>query len=459
MLTTTPPVPCSTRTRATAWATRNMPRRFTASIRSQCAAVISRNGSRHAVPALFARTSRPPRAEAAARTRSMTPASSLTSPAAPCTSPRSSRASTVARTSSASRPPRNTRQPSSRKRRAAAAPIPLLPPLTRTRLPARPRISLLYASVRGVEQEPGFRSTVVTRTRVCQRSSPRARRAGRFDVTRRRSYSRVRYLVHRLENRTAMSRAVPAARRALDILELFLDAPVLSAADVVRHLELPRTTVHELLGTLAERNYLVVVPGQPLRYQLGVRLFQLGSVYAQQLDLAREAQRVAAEVAAECDETVHVAILEGTDVIYIARVESTHPVRMISAVGRRLPAHCTGVGKMLLSALPNQALSALYPGRGALPTMTPRTITSLPLLKAELGEIRERGLSYDEAESSEDVHCVATSVRDHRGEVVAAMSISVPTTRWDDERRATLADLVRAGAARLSASLGHRPTS
>src|SRR3954453_7707560 len=177
-----------------------------------------------------------------------------------------------------------------------------------------------------------------------------------------------------------MSRAVPAASRALNILELFLDAPVLSAAEIVNQLGLPRTTVHELLGTLTDRSYLVVVPGQPLRYQLGVRLFQLGSVFAQQLDLAREAQKVATEVAAECDETVHVAILDGTDVIYIARVESTHPVRMVSAVGRRLPASCTGVGKLLLSALADGELDALYRDPGVLTRLTPRTITSLPRL-------------------------------------------------------------------------------
>jgi IclR family transcriptional regulator, KDG regulon repressor len=253
-----------------------------------------------------------------------------------------------------------------------------------------------------------------------------------------------------------MGRAVPAASRALDILELFLDEPVLSAADIVSRLGLPRTTVHELLGTLADRSYLVVVPGQPLRYRLGVRLFQLGSVFAQQLDLAREAQRLATEVAAECDETVHVAILEGTDVIYIARVESTHPVRMVSAVGRRLPAHCTGVGKMLLSALSTQTLDALYPKQGALPTMTRNSIASLGRLKSELVEIRARGLAYDEAESSEDVHCVAAGVRDHSGEMVAGLSISVPTTRWNDARRDALTDLASQGAARLSARLGYR---
>lgn len=253
-----------------------------------------------------------------------------------------------------------------------------------------------------------------------------------------------------------MGRAVPAASRALDILELFLDAPVLTASDVVSRLGLPRTTVHELLGTLVDRSYLLVVPGQPLRYQLGVRLFQLGSVFAQQLDLAREAQRVAAEVAAECDETVHVAILDGTDVIYIARVESTHPVRMISAVGRRLPAHSTGVGKMLLSSLPDDEIDALYRDREALPSVTPHTITSLSRLRAELAEIAARGLAYDDAESSEDVHCVATGVRDHSGAMVAALSVSVPIMRWSSERRDVLADLVRAGAARLSESLGHR---
>ena len=71
-------------------------------------------------------------------------------------------------------------------------------------------------------------------------------------------------------------------------------------------------------------------------------------------------------MAAACDETVHVAVLDGADVVYIAKVDSTHPVRMVSAVGRRLPAHCTAVGKVLLSGLGAEALDARYPrGRGA----------------------------------------------------------------------------------------------
>src|SRR3954454_7175117 len=148
-----------------------------------------------------------------------------------------------------------------------------------------------------------------------------------------------------------MGRAVPAVTRTLDILELFLDRPSLSAPEITERLGLPRTTVHELLSTLTDRAYLIAMPGQPTRYRLGMRLFQLGSVFADQLDLSQEALQVAREVAAACDETVHVAVLDGTEVVYVAKVDSTHPVRMVSAVGRRLPAHCTGVGKMLLTGL------------------------------------------------------------------------------------------------------------
>src|SRR5690349_4706933 len=107
-----------------------------------------------------------------------------------------------------------------------------------------------------------------------------------------------------------MGRVVPAVSRVLAILELFLDRPTLSVPEITDRLGLPRTTVHELVSTLVERSYLVPVPGQPTRYRLGMPLFHLGARVADQLDLVREAQDVAAEVAQVCDETVHVAMLD-----------------------------------------------------------------------------------------------------------------------------------------------------
>ncbi|MEE1939730.1 IclR family transcriptional regulator [Streptomyces sp. TRM 70361] len=256
-----------------------------------------------------------------------------------------------------------------------------------------------------------------------------------------------------------MGRLVPAVNRALDILELFLDGDgVLSAPEITRRLGLPRTTVHELVTTLAARSYLVPVPEQPGRYRLGVRNYQLGSRYAEQLDLAAEGRRVAGEVAETCDETVHVAVLEGTDVIYIAKVDSTRAVRMVSAAGRRLPAHCTAVGKMLLASLPEEELGTRLPGPGGEPlrAMTENSITSPDELREALARIRARGIAVEERESNPDVSCVAAPVRDSAGRVVAALSISVPTIRWNGRRRAELEALVVRGAADLSARLGHR---
>jgi DNA-binding IclR family transcriptional regulator len=252
-----------------------------------------------------------------------------------------------------------------------------------------------------------------------------------------------------------MARAVPAVSRALDILELFLTDGTLSAPEITARLGLPRTTVHELVNTLVDRDYLAAVAGAPIQYRLGMRLFQLGGQFADRLDLTREAQEVAAEVAAACDETVHVAVLDGTEVVYVSKVDSTHPVRMVSAVGRRLPAHCTAVGKVLLAALSPEAFQARYPRGRDLPAMTPQSITSPARLREQLAEVREAGVAYDDCESNEAVGCVAAGVRDSAGLMVAALSISVPTIRWTDQRRAEWTELVRRGAATLSRRLGH----
>ncbi|GAB2828055.1 IclR family transcriptional regulator [Streptomyces daliensis] len=240
-------------------------------------------------------------------------------------------------------------------------------------------------------------------------------------------------------------------------MELFLDGDgTLSAPEITRKLQLPRTTVHELVTTLAARHYLVPLPDQPGRYRLGVRTYQLGSRYAEQLDLAAEGQQVARTVAETCDETVHVALLEGMDVIYIAKVDSTHAVRMVSAAGRRLPAHCTSVGKMLLASLPEDELEARLPAGEPLAAMTPNSITSPEALREALTEIRGRGVAVEQRESNPDVSCVAAPVRNSAGQVVAALSISVPMIRWSDERLAELEELAVKGASELSERLGHR---
>jgi IclR family transcriptional regulator, KDG regulon repressor len=129
---------------------------------------------------------------------------------------------------------------------------------------------------------------------------------------------------------------------------------------------------------------------------------------------------------------------------------------MVSAVGRRLPAHCTAVGKMLLSGLTGAELDARYPLERPLPAMTPNSITTPAGLRHVLAEVRARGLATDYCESNPDVACVAAPVHDHTGTMVAAISISVPTVRWSHQREQELAALATEGAGKLSTQLGHR---
>lgn len=255
-------------------------------------------------------------------------------------------------------------------------------------------------------------------------------------------------------------RLVPAVTRALNALELFLrSSESLSVAEIAARLELPRTTAHELVHTLAARGYLSPIENRQHKYQLGLATFELGSIYAARLNLANEGRQVSQAVAAECGETVYVAVIHGVDVVYIAKEDSTQAVRLIANIGMRLPAHCTGIGKALLSGLSDEALTTLYGECEELVGMTPNSITSMSLLREQLSEVRSRGFAYDDCESTPGVQCVAAPVFNHQAAIVAAISIAVPTMRMSHERWAELADLVRSGADELSRRLGHRPGS
>jgi DNA-binding IclR family transcriptional regulator len=122
-----------------------------------------------------------------------------------------------------------------------------------------------------------------------------------------------------------------------------------------------------------------------------------------------------------------------------------------------LPAHCTAVGKILLSSLDQASLDAVL--KGALPGMTPESITDPDRLREHLDRVRAEGVAVDIGESDSAMRCVAAAVRDHSGATVAAMSLSAPIIRWTPQSQVEWAGLVRGGAATLSARMGFRARS
>lgn len=252
-------------------------------------------------------------------------------------------------------------------------------------------------------------------------------------------------------------RLVPALARGLTILEeLAASAEPQTAADLCRRTGLPRTTVHDLIRTLSELGYVREVDERLHSFRLGGRVLTLGDGYLTGLDLAREADDVVRRLSTATSETTQVAVLEGAEVLYVAKAESTHMLRLVSAVGRRLPAHLTGVGKAMLAHLPPSELDALYQGRTSLPTMTPHSIASVEELRERLAEVRRQGHARDWCESNPDVACVAAPVFDRTGRVVAAMSISVPVSRFDETYCEHLLSELSAAAEELMRSLGRR---
>ncbi|MCF8042745.1 MAG: IclR family transcriptional regulator [Desulfarculaceae bacterium] len=253
-----------------------------------------------------------------------------------------------------------------------------------------------------------------------------------------------------------MPRVIPSVARALNVLELFLaEQCPLSVPEIVERLGLPRTTAHELVNTLLHVGYLRRDVKHFNKVFLGPKVLELGNVYAAKMDLISEGRKVAEEIVANCDETVQMAILDGTEAVFVAKVDCSKMVRLISRVGSRLPAHCTAVGKMMLSGLSDQEIDELYHGRVQLERMTENSIVSLAQLKHELTVIRKRGLSYDDCESNTDVRCVSAPIYNQTGKVIAAMSISVPISRITPLKQDELAVIIRKGAKEVSRSMGY----
>lgn len=243
--------------------------------------------------------------------------------------------------------------------------------------------------------------------------------------------------------------------RAVDILDTFLDGKgPRTVAEITAELAIPRSTAYELVQTLVARQCLRLVDEHTHRYDLGLHLFELGSAYTESVELSEQGRQVAQELVARSGETVHVATLDGTEVVYLVKADSPKAVRMVSAVGKRLPAHCTAVGKALLSGLDDSEVARRY-GDAEWVRMTPNSLADLDALLAELVQIRENGLALDNCESNVDVRCVAAPVRDSSRHVVAGLSISVPAHRAD-RISGDLASYVADGAKALSERLGHR---
>src|SRR5215218_2884296 len=212
--------------------------------------------------------------------------------------------------------------------------------------------------------------------------------------------------------------------KVMQILGLFsLEKPEWGVGEAAYALDLPKSTTSELMASLAGQRLLTRTAKG--RYRLGWRLFELSQNLLDTTEFRSEARRVMEELVECWEETVHLAVLDGVQAVYIEKVQPTPAVRIrITRAGARLPAHCSGVGKVLLAHCEWEYVAELLEDQG-LQALTGNTITDLEALAEELERVRKRGYAYDHEETMIGLCCVAAPIYDSKGEVVAAISFSV----------------------------------
>lgn len=251
----------------------------------------------------------------------------------------------------------------------------------------------------------------------------------------------------------APSGGVQSVARVFDVLEVVAGAGgQLSLSEIASTSGVPLPTVYRLARTLVDRGYMQQLPNR--RYALGSRLIPLGEVA--EAMLGTRARPVLEGLVAELGESANLAALDGDRAVYLGQVPSTHSMRMFTEVGRRVNLHSTGVGKAVLSLLPDDEVRSLMTRTG-MPPQTPHTITDPDVLVATLEQIRGNGYAMDEGEQEIGVRCVAVPV--DGAHLRMAVSVSGPAGRMTSELVDRTIPLLTEASKRLAADVVEQPSA
>jgi IclR family pca regulon transcriptional regulator len=248
---------------------------------------------------------------------------------------------------------------------------------------------------------------------------------------------------------------VQSLERGLAVIKAFdADAPELTLGDVARSTGLTRAAARRFLLTLADLGY-VRTDGK--YFSLTARVLELGYAFLSSLSLPEVAQPHLERLSAEVHESSSVSLLEGTDIVYVARVGVSRIMTVTINVGTRFPAHATSMGHVLLAGLPDDELDT-YLKTVRLDRLTAHTLTSPAVLRAELAEVARQGWAMVDQELEESLRSVAAPIRDRKGSVVAAVNLSTHASRTTPESvRDDLVPPLLATANRIEADLASTP--
>jgi IclR family transcriptional regulator, KDG regulon repressor len=240
--------------------------------------------------------------------------------------------------------------------------------------------------------------------------------------------------------------------KTLRVLEAFSYAqPVLGVSELARKLDMGKSSVHRALATLHEHGYVVKTADD--RYRLGLKLHEMGQLVVSGLRLHEVAHDSLDRLRHETNETVHLAVLDKTEVVYIDRMEAAGQMRMFSKLGTRMPVHATSSGKCLL-AFGSDELFEQVTSVG-LPRRAPRTITSKAMFRDVLAQVRADGFAVSIEESEKGVASVGAPVFGRDGSCIAAVSLVGSLLRLTDDQLPRYVSMVRRCSKEISQAMGY----
>jgi DNA-binding IclR family transcriptional regulator len=240
---------------------------------------------------------------------------------------------------------------------------------------------------------------------------------------------------------------------ALRLLKAFsADEPELGITTMAKRLGVAKSTAHRLASTLVAEGFLEQNPTDG-RYRLGLQLFTMGTLVRHRMNVSSQALPLLHALRDRSDETVHLAVLDGIDILYLFNLESQQAIRTRSYLGMRKPAFCTSEGRVLLAHSPVSVVSRVL--RSGLGPRTPNTVTEPSELAKLLESARATGHALDDEESEEGMRGVAAPIFDASGSVVAAVGLAGPVQRLTKKSLRQFVPMVMQTAQAISSRLGH----
>ena len=240
-----------------------------------------------------------------------------------------------------------------------------------------------------------------------------------------------------------------SVKKALELLDHFtVERPELGLAEISREVDAHKSSVFRVLTTLNAAGFLEK-DSLSGKYRLGLKILDLAGRVWGRYDIRQISAPFMEELARQTEEVIHLAVLDGADIVYLEKKGQGQILTVATRVGGRNPAYASSMGKILLADLSESELKGIL-GQGKLKKLTPNTIDEIPKLIKELASIRKQGFALDNEETFPGIRCVGAPIRDARGRVIAAVSATVPAQRMDDKRIRELWRLVTNTARMIS---------